>query len=782
MTDAAAHTRPAGDPRPETGSHPGPSSDRRPEIDLRAVFAPRSIAVVGASPRSDLAPTVRNNLAVLGSSTRVHFVNPNYARAWDQPCFPDLAALPEVPDAVLIAVNPLRAAALTQAAADVGARAVLIPGGGVVEGGEAAAQMQREVREIALRHGLAVIGPNCMGMVDLTTRSALYIGDVNPWLPRGGVAGIAQSGSVTDAFIHSGTRIGFSRIVGSGAEIVLDVCDYLAYSLDDPETHTIILFVEGFKRPERFLALADRALELGKPILAVKVGRSAQAREASVAHSGSLAGEDRVTDAALAAAGVVRCADLDELLEAAELHAGCRRLGRSVGRGRTGMVTVSTGEASLIADLADETGLDLPPVPDAARAAILADLPTMGYIGNPIDPWGAADDSVCYPAVLRRFAESGAYDVLAIVHDFPYRSLPGEVGVARTVTQALLDATRDDPAILPVYVSLTSGEPTPEVQAMLDAAGGVPLLRGAREAERAIVGRAWWEARRRERSTAGPARQTWPALATDRTILGHDASSGSSEEAALAGVSAASVVAADGSVTRSGRTLSEHDSLAYLRAAGLAVIEAVAAVDADSAVAAAARLGDRPVAIKLDAVGLAHKSEVGGVRLGVSGRAAVRVSTDELLAVGHGLGLSVAGVVVEPMAPPGLELIVGLTQDPLFGPAVLVGLGGVLAEVLDDTSIRLAPIDRAGALAMLAGLRGASLLDGFRGAGAVDRIAVADLIVDLSRLAWERPELLAVDLNPVIAAQEGALAVDALVVLADGAWPGPSGGIGAPTD
>ncbi len=750
MTDAAAGLRP--------GTGIRPATEPRPEIDLRPLFAPRSIAVVGASPRSDLAPTVRNNLTVMGSATRIHFVNPKYREAWDQPCYPDLASLPEVPDAVLIAVNPLRAAALTQEAADVGARAVLIPGGGVVEGGADAARMQREVRAIAIRHGLAVIGPNCMGMVDLTTNSALYIGDVNPWLPRGGVAGIAQSGSVTDAFIHSGTRIGFSRIVGSGAEIVLDVCDYLAHSLADPETHTIILFVEGFKRPERFLALADRALEMGKPILAVKVGRSAQAQEAAVAHSGSLAGEDRVTDAALAAAGVVRCADLDELLEAAELHAGCHRLGRSVGRARTGVVTVSTGEGSLIADLAEETGLDLPPVPDAARAAILRDLPTMGYIGNPIDPWGAADESVCYPAVMRGFAESGAYDVLAIVHDFPYRSLPAEVGVARTVTQALLDASVGHPQLLPVYISLTSGEPTPEVQAMLDGAGGVPLLRGAREAERAIVGRAWWEARRTARASAAPARPAWPALADDRTVYGHD-------EATDAQADPGDPAAAAPPANR--RTLSEFDSLALLRAAGLSVVEAFAAADPDEAVAAAARFADRPVAVKLAASGLAHKSDVGGVRLGLIGSAAVRAAAAELLAEGRRLGLAVEGVIVEPMAAPGLELIVGMTRDPLFGPAVLVGLGGVLAEVLDDTAVRLAPIDRDGAMAMLGALRGAALLDGARGRPAVNRLAVADLIADLSRLAWERPDLLEVDLNPVIATAEGALAVDALVVLAE---------------
>ena len=187
---------------------------------------------------------------------------------------------------------------------------------------------------------------------------------------------------------------------------MLDLCDYLAYCLDDEATHAVVLFVEGFKRPELFLALADHALEIGKPILAVKVGSSPQAQASAVAHSGSLAGEDRIVDAALRASGVIRCADLDELLEAAELVAGTRRLGRSVGRGRTGVVTVSTGEASLIADLAPRTGVDLPPIPEATRARIHADLPTLGYIGNPMDPWGADDTRGrlrSVPARLRRF-------------------------------------------------------------------------------------------------------------------------------------------------------------------------------------------------------------------------------------------------------------------------------------------------------------------------------------------------------------------------------------------
>jgi acyl-CoA synthetase (NDP forming) len=657
-----------------------------------------------------------------------------------------------------VALNPLRAASVTQAAADAGIPAVIIPGGGVVEGGEAAAAMQADVARIARANGLALVGPNCMGVIDLTAKAATYIGDVSPYLPRGGVAGIAQSGSVTDAFVHSGARVGFSRIISCGSEVVLDICDYLAYCLDDPETSSVILFVEGFKRPERFLALADRALELGKPIMAVKVGRSQQAQVAAIAHSGSLAGEARVTDAALDAAGVIRCVDLDELLETAELVEGVRRTGRSVGRGRTGVVTVSTGEGSLIADLAPVTGVELPPIPAEARARILEALPTMGYVGNPLDPWGAADPPAAYGAAFEAMAASGAYDVLVLVHDFPYRSAPSEVATANDVTLQLLAATRDRPSILPVYVSLTSGEPPPETKAVLDnRGGGAPLLRGALESFRAIASVARWEGWRGRRLAAGPWRARWPELAAERVSYGADASNASPGR----GVGSA---ASTGASAPSAIVLSEADSLDLLRAAGVRVVEAANVTNVETAVAAARGFGV-PVALKLDASGLAHKSDLGGVILGLGGNDAVREAASRLLDLGRQHDLAVRGLLVEPMVAGGLELIVGLRRDPQFGPVVLVGLGGTLAEVLDDVVIRLAPLDEAAAVAMLADLRGAAVLNGVRGRPAIDRGAVASMLVAIGRLGAERPDLLEVDLNPVIASGTGAIAVDALVVM-----------------
>jgi acyl-CoA synthetase (NDP forming) len=729
-----------------------------PSIDLRPLFAPRSIAVVGASPRNSIGLTVRDNLQRMGSETRCWFVNPKYEELHGERAYPTLESLPERPDTVILAVNPLRATSFAQEAADAGVPSLVIPGGGVVEGGKAAAQMQREVRDIAIRHGIALLGPNCMGMVDWTTNTTNYIGDVNPWLPRGHIAGLAQSGSVTDAFIHSpGTRIGYSRIVSVGAEVVLDLCDYLAYCLDDPETHGVMLFVEGFKRPERFLALADHALAIGKPILAVKVGRSSQAQAAAVAHSGSLAGEDRVTGAALDAAGVIRCGDLDELMEAAELIAGCGRLGRSVGRGRTGVVTVSTGEASLVADLADRVGLDLPPVPQAARDAILRDLPTMGYVGNPLDPWGAADAPPAYGASFEALAACDAYDVLAIVHDSPFRNLPSEVEVANDVSTALIAATADRPHILPVYVSLTSGDMSDETKATLDAAGGMPMLRGAVEAFAAISRLSWWERRREQRMADGsvPRRREWASLAASRTPWGADETLDPLARAQRGGPR---------------RALPERDSLERLRAAGVPVtaVRCVPADDGGDAAAQAWRaFGGIPAVLKLDALELAHKTEAGGVLLGLDDEHAIREAVATLHRTATRTGIRIRGLLAQPMAPAGVELIVGGRRDDVFGPAVVVGLGGIFAEVLDDVVVMLAPVTADEVERALGRLRGAALLRGVRGAAGVDTAALARAVVAIGDAIVADPSIVEVDCNPVIAGPGSAVAVDALVVVED---------------
>ena len=742
-----------------------------PRPDLRSLYAPRSVAIVGASPRSTIGPLIRDNLIALGSETTCWFVNPRHAEAWGSPVFPSLADLPGVPDLVLIAVNPLRAAEIAEEAGALGVRGLVIPGGGVVEGGPAAAAMQAAVREVAVRHGMAVLGPNCMGIVDFTTSTAIYIDELSPHLPRGGIAAIAQSGSVANAFLMSGNRTGFSRVVSSGAETVIDLCDHLAWSIDDPATHGIALFVEGFKRPERFLALADHALTLDKPIAMVKVGRSAMAGAAAIAHSGNLAGEDRAMDAAFEAAGVIRCRDLDELLETIELIDGAHRAGRRVGRGRTGLVTVSTGEASLVSDLAEASGFPLPPIPDVTRARIVEALPTMGFVANPLDPWGATEAPEAYEVAFEALAASGAFDVLGLVHDFPYRSQASEVETNLEALMPLLAATEERTGLLPIDVSLTSGEPPPELIAALDAwpgGGRPPILRGAVEALAALRGVSGWETARAARldpAGRGPRRSGWPALALDRTPYGWDASlsggaAGIGADAAFPGGPAEAPTGTSGP----SRALSESASLARLAAAGVPTTRFVEVPDADAAVAAWRAVGG-PVALKLQAPGLAHKSDVGGVVLGLADEASLRAAAARLLDIRAAAGQPAAGLLVQSMAPPGVELIVGARRDPQVGPLVLVGLGGVLAEALDDVVIALAPLDAGAAAGLLDRLRGSRLLDGFRGGPVVDRRAVGELLAAVSRLIVGDPDILELDLNPVIAGPAGAIAVDALVVV-----------------
>jgi acetate---CoA ligase (ADP-forming) len=727
-------------------------------MDLRPLFAPRSVALVGASPGNDTARIFRDNIVKLGSATELAFVNPKYASIDGAPCFPDLAALPVVPDLVVVALNPLRAADVTRQAAALGVPSVIIPGGGVIEGGEAAARMQSEVAAIAADAGIALLGPNCMGVIDLHAPSATYYDDL-PELVRGGTVGIAQSGSVTNAFMNAGTRIGWSRLISSGSEVTLDVCDFMAAALDDEATDSIVLFVEGFKRPERFLALADRALAEDVPVLAVKVGRSPQAQAAAVSHSGSLAGDARASEAAMRAAGVVMCDDIDALLEAAALVSRSRRLGRRVGRGRAVFVTVSTGEASLLADLAPRTGLALPGIPDAARTAIGSALPTLTHIENPLDPWGAGDYLPTYRTTFEILAASGAYDVVGLVHDFPFGSPASETALAVALASVLVTATADRPEVLPVLLSLTSGDATPEVVAALDGAGGVPVLRGAFAGAAAIPRLAWWEQRHAARTRSGPVRAAWSGLATEVPAWAYDAAA---RAAGSAGRPGAPMV------------IPERESLELLRAEGLPMVASVAVEGRDARAmvdraAAAADAVGWPVAVKLDAPGLAHKSDVGAVVLGVASRRELEAAIRRVLTAGR--EHEPDGVLIQRMAPEGVELIVGARRDRQFGPLVLVGIGGVLAEVLDDVVVRIAPIDAGDARQMLDELRGVRLLDGVRGRRGVNRTALAEVIAALGRALEAHPDWREVDLNPVIVGRE-AVAVDALIVadVRDPAW------------
>jgi acetate---CoA ligase (ADP-forming) len=444
------------------------------------------------------------------------------------------------------------------------------------------------------------------------------------------------------------------------------------------------------------------------------------------------------------------CEDLDELLETAALASRVRRLGRRVGQGRTALVTVSTGEASLVADLAPRIGLDLAPIAPAAANAIRAAMPTLTHVANPLDPWGAGDYLPTYRTTFEALAASGAYDVVGLVHDFPFGAPPSETALAVALGAELVAATAEQPAVLPVFVSLTSGDAPPDVMTLLDEAGGIPIVRGIAAGLGAIPRLAWWERRSAIRRTNPPVRAGWPALAEDVPASGLDPGRAPVEQP-------------DG---RPGRVVPERESLEILREAGLPVVASVAIEGRDARVMAepAADAADRlgwPVAVKLDAPGLAHKSDEGGVILDVRSRTELESAIRRVLAAGR--GHDPVGVLIQPMAAKGIELIVGARRDAQFGPLVMVGMGGVLAEVFDDVILRIAPIDAGHARQMLDELRGARLLDGVRGRRGVNRQAVGEVIARLGEALEAHPSWHEVDLNPVIAGRD-AIAVDALIV------------------
>jgi acetyl-CoA synthetase len=386
----------------------------------------------------------------------------------------------------------------------------------------------------------------------------------------------------------------------------------------------------------------------------------------------------------------------------------------------------------------------------------------MGYIGNPLDPWGADDERVAYRVAFEALASSGAYDVLAVVHDSPFRDLPSEVDVATTVSRALIEATRDLPGLLPVHISLTSGDLSEQVKSVLDAGGGMPMLRGATEALAAIARLAAWEGRHANRLSRGPWRSGWPALAAGHVPWAAEETLDPLVVAVAAGGTGSPVGVVHAARPRA---LSERESLERLAAEGLAVTPFRWAPDAHAAVLAWRDLGGGPAAVKLDAEGLAHKTEAGGVILGVTDEDGIHAAARTLEAAAARAGARVRGFLVEPMAPAGVEVIVGGRRDPVFGPVVLVGLGGILAEVLDDVAVLLAPVSEPEARAALDRLRGARLLHGVRGRPAVDLDALAGLVAQVGRTLVADPSIAEIDLNPVIASPGEVVAVDALLVV-----------------
>ncbi|MDP5183614.1 acetate--CoA ligase family protein [Blastococcus sp. BMG 814] len=684
-------------------------------------YRPRSLAVVGASPSSFVGRVALENCRSLGFAGRVVAVTPKYAEVADVPAVPSLADLDEPVDAALVQVRADRVLGVVEQGLAAGVRTFVIPGAGTTDSGDVARELVQELRRLRDEHGLSVFGPNCMGVLDLVTGAAPYIGTVGRELRRGTVGLAAQSGAVVEAFVNAGARVPLSTAISSGSEAVLGLPDHLRFFAADPETTAVLAFVEAVDDAGDLLAACRALADAGKTVAACVVGRSATAQEGVRAHSGRLAGAARTTAAALAQAGAVLAHDLDELIALGEVL-GTRRHVR--GR-RTHLVTNSGGEANLLADLADDVGLELPGLGVSAHARLTERWPLFTP-RNPMDPWGADDHEVIYPEALRALADEGG-DLLVVGIDQQRTAGAYEQELGLFLARTLRDAVAGSDTV-PVLLSPAAQDPPDELAAFC-AAADIPLLRGARPSLAALAALAG-------RAEHPPAAAPTPPRAAQTPPSAPMASE---------------------------LPRTEDEVLAALAAHGLDVPRTRRVTTAGAASAAFAELG-APVVLKGVAEGLLHKTEVGLVRVGLSTPQETQVEAAGMLARAAEQGVTLDLLVAE-LVRGDLEVLVGFHRDPAFGPTVLLGLGGVWAEFLDVVDVHVGDLDECTAHAFLDRSRIGRMVRDARG-GALDRDGVVRALCAVSRLGASYPEISAIDVNPVIVSRTRAVAVDAALTLA----------------
>jgi acyl-CoA synthetase (NDP forming) len=697
--------------------------DESVPFDLEKLINPASIAVVGASTREQaVGLMVIRNLQRQGFPGTIYPVNPRYGEVAGLPCYPSLSDIPGGVDAVFIAIPAEGGPEVLEEAAARGVRAAFINGSGYGDGGPEGEALQRRVEAICARHGIALCGPNNLGLINVRARAPFWTTGL-PGLEPGPVAIVSQSGSVAIALAQDERHLGLAYVITTGNEAVCEVADYLAYLVRDEGVQTVMLFLEQIRDPAKFAAAAAEAARRGKRVLAVKVGRSAAGRAAVAGHTGALSGEDAVYDAFFRRHGIVRLDDLDELNEAAVLFSAYPEPPASP---KVAAITLSGGESALIADLAATVGVDMPALSSDVTNRLRTVLPPFTTLSNPLDIWGNAWGGEIFREILDALAIDRSIGLIACAAD-PPNAGGYDLEVVQEMAEILAQRAPEAASKFLLFNNMTAATPNASIAATLGDAG-IPYLSGAGAALAAI---ARWSAYR------GPAR----------------------DDAALADGSAWRRKLADDP------RMAEPDLFALLVEAGVPMAASRRARSVDEAAAIAEALG-YPVALKATAPELPHKSDLGLVRLALPDRAALGAAFRELdLYLGaHPELASGACITVQPMAGPGIELIVGVRNDPAFGSILAVGLGGTQVELLKEVSLRLGPVNRETALAMLAETHAATFLRGVRGRGPYDMEAAADFIAALSGLGAALAGVAAlVEVNPVIVSEKGAIGVDALI-------------------
>ncbi|NMG02226.1 acetate--CoA ligase family protein [Azoarcus taiwanensis] len=703
---------------------------------LHDFLAPNSIAIVGAS--SD--PTKRGYKAMVGLikdgfKGAIYPINPKADMILGARAYPSLEAIPYGVDLALICTPANTVPGLIELCGKKGIKGAVILASGFKEIGGEGVKLEQQVLDAARAGNVRIIGPNTSGMFNLHQKvNLLALANVKP----GNIGFISQSGNMLLSLVleaeHNG-HVGFSTYVGPGNQTDIGFNDYLRYLGEEPNTKVATLYVEGFRDGQRFLNVA-REVTARKPVVVYKSGSTEQGKKAASSHTGALAGSYGMTVDLLRQVGVSVVQDSDEILPVAE-GLGLMQFARGK---RIAVISDGGGQATIASDRLSEAGLEIPELSAATQAKLREVLFPQASVVNPVDVAGSTDAN---PALLADCMAIAAGDpnidavfLVGMFGGYSIRFAEDLLGGEMRGAEAMIELAKHTEKPLVVY-SLYAPVKPPALRRLHEE--GVPVYPSIEHAVRALAALG-----ERGIYLAGlDAQATGPAIEED-----------------------AEMQAMFGRAQNEGRDLFEYEAKSLLRTHGVDVApEAIVSNPAELG-EVAARMGDRPLVMKVVSKDILHKSDAGGVKLNLQGEAALREAFDQIMTScrAYDPNADIRGVLVTPMARKGTEIIIGVVRDPIFGPVLMFGLGGIFVEILEDVAFRSIPVSREDARSMIDQIKGRKILEGVRGEPPVDKEALVDLLLKVSGIVSAYPQLSELDLNPVIAYPDGYAVVDARII------------------
>jgi acyl-CoA synthetase (NDP forming) len=695
--------------------------------DIRTLFNPRSIALIGATDKSVWSQSIYRNLQNSGYDGRVHLVNPKGIVVHGEQSFARIADLPERVDLAFVMVSTANVMQVMRDVADAGIPTAVVLTSGFGEVGEEGAKLEAELVELARSRGVTVLGPNGNGFVNVASNTIPYGLAISGPLRPGGIGIGLQSGALASAVIQliQTRNAGMSLLCSMGNESMVSLTDVMRYLVDDEATKVLALFIESIRKPDEFREIAQAALAAGKPIVALKVGRSVMGAQAAQAHTGSLVGDDAVMDAVFRQAGVIRVNSLEDLIVTADLLASTGPLPGP----RVGFVTPSGGACELISDRSEDEGIEIPEFAPETIARLKEVLPDFAAARNPIDVTGyILIDGTLAIRALETVDDDPNIDEIVYITELPHVVADPAATVERYQRQAEIMRKTKKPVIV---ISNTLVDVTPAGREVAEAARFPTVVGGMHHGLSALGAAIRWSAHYRA------TREQSAAEVVDLTPI--------------------VVEAAPGEV------FAERRASQLLAENNVPTVPHVLVTSADEAAIAAEQLGF-PVVVKLHADEIAHKSDIGGVKLHITSADAARTAFEQVVAAGRTAGVAEPAALIQPMRGAGIELIVGVVRDPQWGPVLAVGLGGIWVEIFKDSTLHLLPVTHEQVKQGLLSLRSAKLLEGARGTQAADLDAVADAVVAVARLAERLGDRLeSLEINPLLVRGSDVEALDALI-------------------